>query len=220
MDELDLKNLFSKSLLAGLCLGLGVMCSSIIPSTLIQSIVISVIFMGIMELNYPLYTVKCGDSRVMTTIAGYPTPDIFILKLFIKKIIPGNFIGIIISTLCAILIFNRDSIAINEFGFDSGMSWWRIILSSILTGFILDLGTRSFYKTRSRWLMLSVLFIVTVSGLNHSLLDLLKVVYGWTNSALDIITGLKIVILSTLGNFWGSRLRTLLIKEEDDSKNK
>lgn len=209
------KNLFSKSLFAGICFGIGAVCSGVFRPGLFQGLIISLVFVGIMKLSYPLMTERGGDSDLSTTFAGYPTVDTIVLKLFAKRIVLGNFLGIIIAAICGLLLISP-SIKLQFVSLDS--SWWRILMSSILTGLLVDLGARAFYKKQSVWLILILVFAITVLGFNHVILDLVIVINEVFYNNLNLLIGIKILLFSTIGNFLGCRLRNLLIggKDEED----
>lgn len=209
---IEIKNLFTKSLLAGVCLGIGVFCGGYLKNDVIQGILVALMFFGMIEMNYPLITERWGDARLMTTFMGYITPDAFKLRLILRKIIPGNIIGLLLSTAVIMIVSPQCKILTYEI---VDMSWWQILLSSVLTGLILDISSKSYRMNKTKWIMLIGCITIASFGLNHFLVDVIRVTCNIINDKLEILSALKIVVISAFGNFLGSRIRTLIVKDEE-----
>lgn len=210
---LNIKNLFARSLLAGLHLGIGVICCGYIESAVIQGLTISIIFLGMMELDYPLITERWGNAKLMTTFMGYVSPDATKFRLIIRKIIPGNIIGILISLLLLLVLPDMPNYIIEN------SSWWKILLSSLAVGFLLDNASKSYrLDSKSKWLMFSAGVCIGTIGLNHFLVDIIRVASNFIEGNIDLLSGFKIIGISLFGNFLGSRIRTLIV--EDNEKNR
>lgn len=206
------KNLFEKSLLGGICLGLCLLGSTLVEFRFLQGLIVSLGFLGAMESGFPIITEKFGDARVMTTFMGYPSPNVLIFNLLIKKVFPGNLLGILLS-----IVIGRYVLGISEVEFKiEDSSWWEIFISSILAGILINLGTSNYYKKKVKWLVIVSITLTTTLNLNHTLIDFGKVLLS-EDVRLWIL--LKLTLISLCGNFIGSRFRTLITNDEDEKDN-
>lgn len=210
---IEIKDLFTKSLFAGICLGFGIVSAGLIGNPVLQGFIISLGFIGAMELGYPLITERWGDARLMTTFNGYITPDAFIFRLIVRRMIPGNILGILIVTLLGILLLPEETRLVYEVACKD--SWWKLLLSSMITGLLLDISSKLYYKQSIRWFIVVVTAFTFALGLDHSLVNIGKITYGIIYGNLDILTAVKILLISTAGNFIGSRIRTIIIKDNE-----
>lgn len=206
------KNLFEKSLLGGICLGLCLLGSTLVEFRFLQGLIVSLGFLGAMESGFPIITEKFGDARVMTTFMGYPSPNVLIFNLLIKKVFPGNLLGILLS-----IVIGRYVLGISEVEFKiEDSSWWEIFISSILAGILINFGTSNYYKKKVKWLVIVSITLTTTLNLNHTLIDFGKVLLS-EDVRLWIL--LKFTLISLCGNFIGSRFRTLITNDEDEKDN-
>ena len=206
------KNLFEKSLLGGICLGLCLLGSTLVEFRFLQGVIVSLGFLGAMESGFPIITEKFGDARVMTTFMGYPSPNVLIFNLLIKKVFPGNLLGILLS-----IVIGRFVLGISEIEFKiEDNSWWEIFISSILAGILINFGTSNYYKKKVKWLVIVSITLTTSLNLNHTLIDFGKVLLS-EDPGLWIL--LKLTLISLCGNFIGSRFRTLITNDEDEKDN-
>lgn len=207
-----IKNLFEKSLLGGICLGLCLLGSTLVEFRFLQGLIVSLGFLGAMESGFPIITEKFGDARVMTTFMGYPSPNVLIFNLLIKKVFPGNLLGILLS-----VVIGRYVLGISEVEFKIGdSSWWEIFISSILAGILINFGTSNYYKKKVKWLVIVSITLTTTLNLNHTLIDFGKVLLS---EDVRLWVLLKLTLISLCGNFLGSRFRTLITNDEDEKDN-
>lgn len=206
------KNLFEKSLLGGICLGLCLLGSTLVEFRFLQGLIVSLGFLGAMESGFPIITEKFGDARVMTTFMGYPSPNVLIFNLLIKKVFPGNLLGILLS-----IVIGRYVLGISEIEFKiEDSSWWEIFISSILAGILINFGTSNYYKKKVKWLVIVSITLTTSLNLNHTLIDFGKVLLS---DDIRLWVLFKLTLISLCGNFIGSRFRTLITNDEDEKDN-
>lgn len=206
------KNLFEKSLLGGICLGLCLLGTTLVEFRFLQGLIVSLGFLGAMESGFPIITEKFGDARVMTTFMGYPSPNVLIFNLLIKKVFPGNLLGILLS-----IVIGRYVLGISEIEFKiEDSSWWEIFISSILAGILINFGTSNYYKKKVKWLVIVSITLTTSLNLNHTLIDFGKVLLS---DDIRLWVLFKLTLISLCGNFIGSRFRTLITNDEDEKDN-
>lgn len=212
LEILEGKYILEKSLLGGLLIGLCSLFVSEVDQEIIRSIIISLGFLSTVELGLPVFNWISGEAKLMTTFMGYPSPDAVMFRLLINKILVGNIIGLCLATLVGYFLLPELplSTALED------PKWGKIIISSIVTGFLIDLSVSGYRKDKNmRWIIVFSSFLTVTIGLDHFIIDFPQILISIIFKGSSILTGLGILGLTILGNFIGTRIRTLIIKTDD-----
>ena len=212
LEVLEGKHSLEKSLLGGLLIGFCCVYAGTIQGEFIKSIIISLGFLSTLELKFPVFTLVSGEARIMTTFLGYPSPDVIMYRILIRKVLFGNILGLLLAGLCGIYLLPPDIITANVVD----PSWGNVIVSSIVAGILINLGVSGYSESSNlRWIAVFPIFIVCTLGLSHSIVDLIPIMISTVLGDLSVLKGLGVLGLTILGNFFGTRVRTLIIKKDD-----
>lgn len=177
----------SKSITAGIMIGIGAMVYSLCPDKIVGSVMFSLGLYSVLTFESSLYTGKVGY------LIMHPVDN----AAELAKIWFGNFIGIILVSLVA--IHSRVGITV-DCSVRLNDSWWSIFLLAVPCGLLMFAATR-FWSIRRSSIGVSLCVVVFINcGFEHCIADMF---YLLCDPGATILGMVKVLSAATLGNTVG-----------------
>lgn len=199
---IQINNIISKSILAGLIVSFSCIANLLIQNVLISSFVITLLYVSIIIYDCNLFTFKSGF--INEPICFRRLTLILLINLFIS-FIAGLFISLYDSTL-----INKANVIVQS---QINLNFLTLIIKSIITGFLITLSVESSVRQPNHYIM-SILFIFCfiITDCKHCITSMFY--YGASNILLNNIGILTLQLLTIIiFNFIGCNLFNLFINK-------